>query len=519
MERKVAEKILIQKMPQTYKVISQYLKDNEKRYSYQTLIGHYRFLLNFFSLHQKEFFMVKDKDIERWCIKLKEKGCSKRSIRQYDWILKSFYKYACKNGFLDEDKISDKLKIKDITPPKKIDKSIFSRYNLKRTEKVIDNFLDDQKFKYAEICLKNDHYNFREFFKYCHKDFDEITNEDVENYHQALMQKGLPGQTIMVKTISLKKLYRYCREKDLLGEIPPLLQGKEFPDKDMWVKNGLGKTKEVIEQFKKDYQVRLSKRTLMIYGNFYFHFFDYCKLNFDQIQSKNIRTWLIALDTMGQSSKSISIKLDSLKVFFRYCKDEELIQTDPTTEISNPKIRVSKSKYRRYVDKATITRLMEHTKGKPLEQAIISTLYTTGVRVSELVNILIDDIDFHSTRILIRKGKRRVDRFVVFTKDCEQRLKIHLENQKGPYLFSLKEGEPIKTSWIQYKMKGYEKELKLEQPLSPHVFRHTLAINLILRGMPLSYVQELLGHEDIKITQRYSKLVTSELKAKYDFYT
>lgn len=162
--------------------------------------------------------------------------------------------------------------------------------------------------------------------------------------------------------------------------------------------------------------------------------------------------------------------------------------------------------------------LQEYTKNDPRDRAIIETLYATGVRVSELLHIKLEDIKWDTRQILIRKGKGSKARPVLFSHGCAERLKRYIETRKynGDYLFSNKRGQPISRQLVQRKFREYSETLGFK--VSPHTLRHTFAATLAEKGMDFLYIQELLGHSNINSTRIYTRLMNHERKKQYDQY-
>lgn len=171
-----------------------------------------------------------------------------------------------------------------------------------------------------------------------------------------------------------------------------------------------------------------------------------------------------------------------------------------------------------YLTKKQLALLQELTKGKLRERAIIETLYATGVRISELLNIKLEDIKWDSRQIWIRKGKGNKERFVLFTHECAERLRAYLDSRKddSDYLFTNGRGKPLSRVTVQMKFKEFSKELKFK--VSPHTMRHTFAAHLAEKGMDFSYIQELMGHANINSTRIYTRLMNQARKKKYDQY-
>jgi len=151
----------------------------------------------------------------------------------------------------------------------------------------------------------------------------------------------------------------------------------------------------------------------------------------------------------------------------------------------------------------------------PKKRAIIETLYSTGVRLSELINIKLQDINWEARLILI-KGKGEKERIVLFNAECEERLKYYLSTRHDtiPYLIISDTGNRMYARLLQKYFEKYTKKLGFK--VSPHTLRHTFAAHLAQKGMPLACIQELLGHADIRDTRIYAKLYEHARRNKLD---
>ena len=151
---------------------------------------------------------------------------------------------------------------------------------------------------------------------------------------------------------------------------------------------------------------------------------------------------------------------------------------------------------------------------------ILELLYSTGIRVSELVNIKLSDIDFSNNRIFIL-GKGNKERYVLYGKICRDLLKEYLEksrsklNKSSEYLLLNKFGNKITDRAIRMIIDDIVKKSCLKLNISPHTLRHTFATHLLNQGCDLMTVQKLLGHESIKATQIYTHVTTDRLKNVY----
>ena len=152
---------------------------------------------------------------------------------------------------------------------------------------------------------------------------------------------------------------------------------------------------------------------------------------------------------------------------------------------------------------------------------LLELLYATGVRVGELVNIKVKDLDFSSKSILIL-GKGNKERIVTFGEYCEVALKNYLNDgylrlnlSKNEYLFLNKNGNKLTERGVRYILDQIINKTSLNKSISPHMIRHSFATHLLNEGCDLTTVQKLLGHESIKATQVYTHVSTDRLKEVY----
>jgi site-specific recombinase XerD len=217
----------------------------------------------------------------------------------------------------------------------------------------------------------------------------------------------------------------------------------------------------------------------------------------------------------GYKPKTVTNNLCALKTFFKYCVEEELIGMDPAKGIPFPK---QEEALPRYLEKAKLIQLRMLTEGKVLDRTIVEVLYTTGVRINELVKIQRGDISWNERSILIPKGKGKKERMVLFTRECEEYLKMHLKNHPNdtPYVFvsNVNHPNPYRAETIERWFREHTKLLGFK--VTPHTLRHTFAANLARKGMPVRGIQQLLGHDSIHTTRIYAKLYDHVRKEQYD---
>ncbi|TMN21906.1 site-specific tyrosine recombinase/integron integrase [Lentibacillus cibarius] len=269
------------------------------------------------------------------------------------------------------------------------------------------------------------------------------------------------------------------------------------------------------QSFLLDNQHFYSSETVRSYRISLGQFFNFCGKDYDAIKPSNIRVWLSHMEGEGFKPRTINLKLSAVKSFYQYCMEEQKIKKDPTITIETPQ---KEETLPYYLSKRRLALLQELVKGNPRDRAIVETLYTTGVRISECLNIRMEDIKWESRQIWIRKGKGNKERFVLFTHECAERLNEYLEKRsfESPFLFASPRGESLSRCLIDHQFREFSGELGFK--VTPHTLRHTFAAHLAEKNMPQSYIQELLGHANINSTHIYTRLRENARKKQYDRY-
>jgi len=273
-------------------------------------------------------------------------------------------------------------------------------------------------------------------------------------------------------------------------------------------------TFDMIKKFLEDNKLRLAEGTLKNYGYTLNSFFVYMQKDYKTIKTKDVREWIAKLMNDGLKAISIEYKLACLKSFYSYLLDEELISKNPVAKLALPR-KGNALPY--YLEEEQLQKLRELVKDDPLERAIVETMYVTGVRASELIEIKLSDINWETRKIDIN-GKGEKERTVLFTNECELRIKKYLNNRcdNSPYLFLGKKGKPMDRFLLNYYYKKFSKKLGFK--VTPNTMRHTFAAHLAIKGMPLQYIQTLLGHDNPETTRIYAKLFAHVRKKIYDRY-
>ena len=244
-------------------------------------------------------------------------------------------------------------------------------------------------------------------------------------------------------------------------------------------------------------------------------------IDINKIDYNFIRNYLQFLYNQKYSSKTISRHISSLKSFFKYLVKMGKIKENPCVLISSPKLEKKLPNYLNYNDLEVLFSIPDKNDVLGLRNLLIlELLYSCGVRVSELVNIKLKDIDFNNKRILIL-GKGNKERYVLYGHICSDLLNEYLTksysklNKNSEYLLLNKFGNKITDRAIRMIIDDIVKKSSLKLNISPHTLRHTFATHLLNEGADLKVVQELLGHENISTTGIYTHVSNEHLRKVY----
>ncbi len=238
-----------------------------------------------------------------------------------------------------------------------------------------------------------------------------------------------------------------------------------------------------------------------------------------------VRGYMAVLNEKQYSKATIARKLATLRSFYKFLVKRGRIEANPVISIRTPK---QEKKLPHFLEYEEVKRLLETP---PLDnwlgardRAILETLYSTGIRVSELVALNMDDIDFLGEVVHVR-GKGKKERITPIGTSALQVIQHYMEfrsrrSQSNPnfdskVLFVNKHGRRLSTRSVRRKMDKYLKMAGLDPSISPHTLRHSFATHMLNNGADLRSVQELLGHQSLSTTQIYTHVTTKKLKETY----
>lgn len=261
----------------------------------------------------------------------------------------------------------------------------------------------------------------------------------------------------------------------------------------------------------------LSKNTVSSYKNDISSFSSWCdKEHLDRLKitDLNLNNYISNLFSTGLKSSSINRKISSIKHFYLFLLKKKVIKKSPADEITTPK-------QEKYLPTSMSEDEVESLLGSPKssikierrDKAMIEILYATGMRISELVNLKLTDIDFNRS-VLKVFGKGSKERLVPYGEKAAEALRIYLEDRKkldSKDVFLSNRGTRITRGAFWQRIKIYIKRENLKSSISPHTLRHAFATHLLNRGADLRSVQILLGHSDLSTTQIYTHIAKKRL--------
>lgn len=254
-------------------------------------------------------------------------------------------------------------------------------------------------------------------------------------------------------------------------------------------------------------------------------YIDKKSISYLEVDYDFIKGYLMELYNRKLSRNSVARKLSSLRSFYKYLFNNNLIKTNPFKYVSTPKKEKKLPKYLGVEELEIIFNTPDlNTSLGQRDRLILEVLYATGIRVSELVNIKINDIDFYKKeiRILGKGNKERIDPFGDYCLDAMEnfindgRKKILKKfNTTCEYLIINGHGKKITTRGVEKILDNIIKKASLKKHVSPHMLRHSFATHLLNEGCDILTVQELLGHESLESTQVYTHVSNERLRAVY----
>lgn len=247
------------------------------------------------------------------------------------------------------------------------------------------------------------------------------------------------------------------------------------------------------------------------------------KLNILDIKELDIQKYLVFLNTKDYKSTSISRNISSLRSFFLFLIEEKVIKENPLTEISKPKMGLRLPKTLSIDEVETMLNMPSGDLLGLRDQAILETLYATGMRISELTDLKVNSVNLELSYVqCIGKGNK--ERIVPLGSVAHRSLEKYLNivrpsliaDYRVDFFFVNSRGNGLSRQGVWKIIKKYANKSGIDKDISPHTFRHSFATHLLENGADLRSVQEMLGHVDISTTQIYTHISKKQLYKIYN---
>lgn len=270
-----------------------------------------------------------------------------------------------------------------------------------------------------------------------------------------------------------------------------------------------------------EFEKKFSLYTVDNYDKDITEFKEYLVMNninsFKKVDYSLVRKYLVFLYEKKYKNTTICRHISSLRSFYKYLLGNKLINENPMELISLPKKEQRLPNFLYYNDLEKLLETPDQATSIGLrDKLIFEILYSTGVRVSELVNIKVKDIDFENKSIRIF-GKGKKERIVLFGDQALKIINIYLDQRgfSSEYLILNNRGNKITTRGVDLIIHKNSLKSGLKNKITPHTMRHTFATHMLNDGANLLTVQELLGHENLKTTQVYTHVSNERLRNVY----
>ena len=279
-----------------------------------------------------------------------------------------------------------------------------------------------------------------------------------------------------------------------------------------------GSTKDFLEYLK--YERRVSVNTVDSYGENLLLLKNYTNKDLISLKKEDIKDFL---DNVEATARTKAHYLTVFNSFYKYLVFMDKIKSNPCDGIKAPKLE---KKLPTYLTNEEIAKLFNIRLTKPVDyrnKAILEVMYATGARISEVINLELNQIDFEECIIrVVGKGKKEriipLDDVAIEVLDnyINNYRPFLIKNETCNYVFLNKNGEKISRQMIFKILKNLANKAGINKEISPHTLRHSFASNLLNNGADLRVIQELLGHENLETTEIYSHLQNKKIKDDYN---
>ncbi|TDT61921.1 site-specific tyrosine recombinase XerD [Fonticella tunisiensis] len=269
---------------------------------------------------------------------------------------------------------------------------------------------------------------------------------------------------------------------------------------------------------------KLSKNTLESYSRDIRQFLEYLNdigISFENVKRTNIIAYILHLQKMGKATSSISRSIASIRAFYRILVKNAIVMNDPTLNLESPKIEKKMPQILSIKEVEKLLSLPSNIDPKGIrDKAMLEILYATGIRVTELINLNLEDVNLDLGYIKCSGSRERI---IPVGKIALKALEEYVNKSRGILQKNKKEkafflnfhGERMTRQGFWKIIKYYASVAGIDKEITPHTLRHSFAAHLIENGADLKSVQQMLGHSDISTTQIYAEVIKNRISDIY----
>ena len=270
---------------------------------------------------------------------------------------------------------------------------------------------------------------------------------------------------------------------------------------------------------------KLSDNTLQSYKRDIIQYQNYIEenqINYTKVSKEDIKTYLNYLKKVGKKSSTISRNLASIRSFYQFLIRNRKIKNDPTEDVQSPKVE---KRIPSVLTAQEVELLLEQPKDVDLkgtrDKAMLEFAYATGMRVTEIINLNIENVNIEEGYVICRTGAKQRNiplgslSLSALKEYIEDARPILIKNEREKALFVNVNGKRLTRQGFWKIVKYYKEQAHITKDITPHVLRHSFATHLLQNGADLKAIQTMLGHSDISSTQVYMQFQDSGLKDIY----
>lgn len=241
-----------------------------------------------------------------------------------------------------------------------------------------------------------------------------------------------------------------------------------------------------------------------------------------EVTETSLNSYILFLEKEGKAASTVSRYIASFKGYFEYCMRRGIITNDPAERLKPPKVE------KKFPQILTISETEQLMKGPDMksdkgirDKAMLELLYATGIRVSELISLKVEDMNLGMEYVVCHEKSK--ERIIPFGAEAKKALSVYLGNTRAKmvgetengYLFVNCSGKPMSRQGFWKLIKFYADKAGIEKEITPHTFRHSFAAHLIENGADIESVQKMMGHTDVSTTQMYAQMQTANVRDVY----